>query len=252
MGTSSSAKGPGNRSPLVPPWADSEPGKPLPPAEGQRFRGFRTELGRVASGAGGSMAKALGKYARDASGGSDYGPRRFGPSYIAGADLVGLIGALGEGGSGEAIAGKDLSQLAGQPLDVAAQEIANALAPENADGDQVRAAIQESISEVLGDQETFDPTTIGRDQIAALLVEFFARILFQEISVAAGEAWKRAPNVQRCTATENELFELVRAAMDKHLSPRLVGDLPSLTRAQIQTLEQAALRDIWRAWESDE
>ena len=31
MGTSASSKGPGSGSPLVPPWADSSPDKPIPP-----------------------------------------------------------------------------------------------------------------------------------------------------------------------------------------------------------------------------
>ncbi len=48
MGTSASSKGPRSTSPLVPAWADADPEAPLPPPEGQRFRAFRTEFGRVA------------------------------------------------------------------------------------------------------------------------------------------------------------------------------------------------------------
>lgn len=126
------------------------------------------------------------------------------------------------------------------------------MAPEGADRDQVRAAIQEAMAEVLGEDGLFDPGAITTDQATALMIEFFALILFQEISAAAGEAWKRAPNVQRSTATENELLELVRAAMDTHLGPRLAIGLSTLTREQIRILEKEALRDIWRAWESGE
>lgn len=247
MGTSSSHKGPSNRSPLVPPWADSDPGKPLPPPpEGQRFKGFRTEFGKAVAG-GGSLAAALKKYSGDATQGPEVGPRRFGPAYTAGADLA------------QALAGEptpegsklDLASLAGQPLDRAAQAIAEALAPENADADQIRAAIQDALPEILGTEGVFDPDAIGPDQIAALLVEFFARILFQEISAVAGDAWKKAPSVQRCTAAENDLLEIVRAAMDKHLSPRLSGDFRTLTRDELQQLEKAAIEDIWRAWSSE-
>lgn len=245
MGTSASAKGPNSRSPLVPPWADATPYAPVPKPEGQRFRGFRTEFGKVAGGSGGSMAKALQKYASAATGGSEVGPRRFGPAYGSGADLVqALSGAEIQTPSGPF----NLAALAGQPMDQAAQAIAEALAPQNADADQVRSAIQESLAEVLGEDGGFDPSAIGTDQIVAVLVEFFARILFQEISAAAGEAWNKAPSVERSTATENELLEVVRAAMDAHLSPRLSGDLTSLDRAQIAAIEQAALADIWQAW----
>lgn len=251
MGTSTSAKGPGSRSPLVPPHADADPGQPLPEPEGQRFRGFRTEFGHVAAGTGGSLAKALHKYARDATGGSSVGPRRFGPAYTAGAGFADLLGELGAGGTGEAATGVDLSGLAGQPLDVAAQEIAAALAPDNADADQVAAAIQEAMAEVLVDQQTFDPAAITSDQIVALLVEFFSQIVFQEISQVAGEAWTKSPNVLRTTATEGELLELVRAAIDKHLSPRLAQGVAGLSKAEIAALERDALTDVWAEWEAE-
>jgi hypothetical protein len=247
MGTSSSHRGPSNRSPLVPPWADANPDKPLPPApEGPRFKEFRTEFGKaVATGA--SLASALKKYSGEATGGPEVGPRRFGPAYTAGAGLAqALAGEPAPEGSK-----LDLASLAGQPLDRAAQAIAEALAPENADADKIRAAIQDALPEVLGTEGVFDPDAIGPDQIAALLVEFFARILFQEISAVAGDAWKKAPSVQRSTAAENELLEIVRAAMDKHLSPRLSGDFKTLTRDELQRLEQAALEDIWRAWRDE-
>lgn len=250
MGTSASAKGPNSRSPLVPPWADADPAQPVPAPEGQRFRGFRTEFGRAAAGTG-SLAKALQKYAKDATGGSSVGPRRFGPAYISGAKLAGLINELNAGGTGEVSAGIDLSGLTGQPLDVAAQTIASALAPDNADADQVAAAIQEAMAEVLVEQDVFDPAAISQDQIVALLVEYFARIIFQEISGVAGEAWARSPNVERTTATEGELLELVRSAVDKHMSPRLATGLADLTRDQITALERAALADVWREWEEE-
>lgn len=249
MGTSSSAKGPNNRSPLVPPWADATPDAPMPEPEGHRFRGFRTEFGKVAAGSGGSMSRALKKYASAATGGSAVGPRRFGPAYSAGA---GLIQALSGGQVQTPTGSFDLAALAGLPMDEAAQAIAEALAPQNADADQVRSAMQEALAEVLGEDGGFDPTSIGRDQIVAVLVEFFARILFQEISAAAGEAWKKAPSVERSTTTENELLEVVRAAMDVHLSPRLSGDLGTLSRDQIAKIEQAALVDIWQSWSDAE
>lgn len=249
MGTSASAKGPNSRSPLVPPWADATPGAPVPQPAGQRFRGFRTEFGKVASGSGGSMAKALQKYASAATGGSAVGPRRFGPAYAAGADLAQAL----SGGEIQTASGTfNLSALAGMPVDEAAQAIAEALAPENADVDQVRAAMQEALAEVLGEDGVFDPAAIEPDQIVTVLVEFFSQILFQEISAAAGEAWKKAPSVERSTATENELLEVVRAAMDAHLSPRLTGDLGTLTRDQIAKIEQSALADIWQVWSDTE
>jgi hypothetical protein len=253
MGTSASNKGPNSNSPLVPPWADATPGVPLPAPEGQRFRGFRTEFGHAFAGDGvGSLRAAVGKYAREASGGSAVGPRRFGPTYTAGADLVGVIGEMRGGGTGEIAIGIDLSRLIGQPLDYAAQEVARALAPENADADQITAAIQEAMAEALPGVEIFDPPAISLDQIVQLLVEFFSRILFQEITNAAGDAWNRSPGAERTTRAEADLLELVRAVVDKHLSPRFAAGFSTLSRAQIVALERAAIAEVWREWESYE
>ena len=251
MGTSSSSKGPKSNSPLVPEWADVTPNVPLPQPEGQRFRGFRTEFGRAAAGAGtASLRSAVGKYAREATGGASIGPRRFGPAYDAGANFVRALADLQSGGTGAAATGADLSHLAGESLDYAAQEIARALAPDNADADQIAAAIQEAMAAVLPDEEVFDPNAITPDQIVQMLVEFFSQILFQEICNTAGDAWNRAPGPAETTKLEGDLLELVRAVVDKHLSPRFAAGLGNLSRQQIVALERAAVAEVWREWES--
>jgi hypothetical protein len=251
MGTSASSKGPKSTSPLVPPWADDEPAKPLPAPDGQRFRGFRTEFGRAAAGAGvQALRSALGKYARDATGGSSYGPRRFGPAYSSGAALAETLSDLASGGTGQTATGVDLSGLAGQPIDVAAQEIARALAPENADADRVTAAIQEALAEALPEAEVFDPATLTSDQLVQILVEFFSRILFQEITNTAGDAWNKAPDARHTTQTETDLLELIRVVVDKHFSPRLAAGLGKATRAEFARLERAAMDEVWREWET--
>ena len=253
MGTSGSSRGPRSSSPLVPPWADASPSAPLPPPEGQRFRGFRTEFGKAAgSGDGASLRSALGRYARDSTGGSSIGPRRFGPAYGAGADLGRTLGDLQAGGTGQDGAGVDLSRLIGQPLDYAAQEIARTLAPDNADADNVAAAIQEAIAEALPGMTVFDPTAISPDQLVQVMVEFFARILFQEITNTAGDAWNKAPSAEAATQMEASLLELVKVAVDRHLAPRLAMGLGGIPKAELEALQRAAITDVWRDWEAFE
>lgn len=252
MGTSASGKGRNSRSPLVPDYADADPGKPVPQPEGRRFQGFRTEFGRAIAGTGGSFLSALGKYARSATGGPDVGPRRFGPAYTAGGALFGLISDLQSGGTGQASVGLDLSRLVGQPLDLAAEEIAQALAPANADQDVIRIAIQEAIAETLPDAETFDPASLSPDTIIALLVEFFTRLLFQEITNDAAEAWNKTEHAARTVEAENELMDLIHATVDRHLSPALAGGLSTMTREELEALERKAMEDIWREWSSRE
>lgn len=253
MGTSSSSKGRGSKSPLVPAHADSNPGAPLPAPEGQRFRGFRTEFGRAVAGAGGgTFASALGKYARDATGGSSVGPRRFGTAYTAGGSLFGALSDLQQGGTGEQSAGVDLSALVGRPLSEAIEAIAQALAPANADADLIRTAIQEALAEALPEMASFEPANLDADALIAVLVEFFAQVLFLDIVSDAGEAWQKAADGDRTIEAESELFDIVHTAVDKHLSPALAAGIGDMSRAQVEAIEQQAIRDIWAEWESNE
>lgn len=251
MGTSSSSRGPSGQSPLVPSWADADPGAPLPEPEGQRFRTFRTEFGRYASGEGsGSLRTALGHYARTATGGQGVGPRRFGSAYQAGGGLFGALSDLAAGGNAAAFAGIDLAGLAGRTLSFAVQEIARALAPENGDADRIQVAIQEAVAEVLPDVAIFDPAILTADNIIAIMVEFLTRILFQQVVEDAGSAWNKAPSNARTKDAEDELFDLIRIAIDRHLGPRLAATGSQLPRAEVERLQRSAMDDVWRDWEN--
>lgn len=250
MGTSSSSKGRGNSTPMVPAWADATPGAPLPQPEGQPFRTFRTEFGRWAGGGDGSLRSALGHYARTSTGGSGVGPRRFGPAYGAGGGLFGLLGEMQGGGTGAGATGVDLSGLVGRPIDEAAQRIAQVLAPPNADADRVASAIQEAIAEALPDVSIFDPAAMSADQVAAVLVEFLSRILFQQVVEDAASAWNKAPDATRTVTAEAELLDLIKTAVDKHLSPKLAGGVGTLAKAEVERLQRQAMEEVWREWEA--
>lgn len=253
MGTSSSSKGRGNQSPLVPDHADANPDQPLPKPEGQRFRGFRTAFGRaVATGGRSGFTSALGKYARDATGGASIGPRRFGTAYAVGGTLIGLVNELRQGGTGEASVGIDLSSLVGRPLGEAVEAIAQTLAPENADRDLIRIAVQEALVEVFPELDAFEPAALTPDDLITVLVEYFSRLLFLEIVNDAGNAWNKAPDEQRTVEAENQLFDIIRASVDNHLSPALAGEVQNLTRVQIEALERRAIDDVWSEWEGYE
>jgi hypothetical protein len=216
---------------------------------GQRFRSFRTEFGKaVAGGAGGDFVKALGRYARTATGGVDYGPRRFGTAYSAGGSLVDVINELGAGGTGEQSAGIDLSGLVGQPIAIAAEQIANVLSPDNADKDLIRISIQEAIAIALPDVEFFDPKALTPDDVISLLVEFYTQVLFREIAGEAGDAWDKSDSPQRTIEAEAELMDLIHTAVDRHLSPTLANGLGGLSNVQLKDLQQRAVADIWSEW----
>lgn len=250
MGTSSSSNGPGPRSPLVPPWADDQPDQPLPEPVGQRFRGFRQNFGQfVEAGGVDRLRSSLRRYASSATGGSGVGPRRFGPAYAAGGSLFGLLGELQAGGDGTETTGVDFSALTGQSIERAAEAIALALAPVNADADRISIAIQEALAEALPDAEVFDPAALTPDQVILILVEFLSRVLFQQVMEDAASAWNKSPNADRTVAAEAELFDVIHTCIDRHLGPRIAGGVGRLGRNEVEALQRAALVDVWREWE---
>lgn len=258
MGTSSSSRGSPSASPLVPPWADADGSAatvqaalpiPLPAPAEQRFKTFRTEFGRFAGGGDGTiLRKAIGHFARTATGGSAVGPRRHGPAYTAGAGLWGVFNDLRSGALSDQ-QGFDGRDLIGRDMNFCAQEIARALSPENADADRIMVAIQEAISVTFIEMETLDPSAITEDDITTLLVEFLTRCVFQHITEEAGNAWNKAPSAARTIEAETALFSLVKVAVDKHLGPKLAVKGNKLSRSDIPAIERAALVDIWREWE---
>ncbi|MGI3899892.1 MAG: hypothetical protein ACRYGP_04955 [Janthinobacterium lividum] len=168
---------------------------------------------------------------------------------MAGSALFGLLGEMQRGGTGVDATGLDLSSLVGLSVERAGQEIARALAPDNADADRIAAAIQEALAEALPDVEAFDPAALTPDQIIVIMIEYLARILFQQVTEDAGSAWNKTPSGDRTVQVEGELFDLIRTCIDKHMSPRLVNGVGLLNRPEVERLQRAAMDDVWREWE---
>lgn len=250
MGTSASNKGPNSKSPLVPPWADCSPEKPLPEPKENRFRNFRIEFGRVVGKASGaSWDKAIKLYAAEATGGCLAGPRRFGPEYSAGARLVLLLSELAGGGTGEDATGCVLITLKDQTRDYAAQQIAQALAPSNADADLVRVAVQEALLAAIPPEAAFDPAALSTSEILDILIAFFSRALFQEVTAVAGDAWNKSKDPERTLTCEKELEDRVRKAIDKHVRGEFSGGIANLSRAELEAAMQRAIESVWLEWE---
>lgn len=176
------------------------------------------------------------------------GPRRYGPAYTAGGGLFSVLGEMQTGGSGEASTGVDLSAIVGRSVDEAAQEIARVLAPENADADQIKSAIQEALAESLPEMQVFDPAALTEDQIILITVQFLSLVLFQQVTSDAGSAWNKSDSANRTVQAEATFLDLIRTAVDKYLSPLLVGGIGKIDRTAAGTLQRKALEDVWREW----
>lgn len=249
MGTSASSRGTNSSQPLVPAWADDEPGKPLPKPEAQRFRSFRTAFGKAVAGGGDKddLRKALGHFARTATGGSAVGPRRFGNVYTAGG---GLYSALRDIADGNAVPGLDPSEFIGRSTDYFAQALGQFLAGDTADADRINAAVQEAVAAVLDLDDTFDPAVLTDDVISELLSEFLSQSVFQAIVEEAGGAWDRADDEKKTADCEQALLDLVRVVVDKSLQQRFKGGSKGFTQTEIKDFMREATTTAWSDWES--
>ena len=260
-------------SPFVPDYADDDGDEPLPEPAALRFRGFRVAFGRAVAG-GGGLEDALGKYAREATGGAAIGPRRFGPAYRAGGALFAVLDELREGGTGEAAAGLDLSALVGRPAWEACEAVALALAPRNGDADPIRISVQEALGEALAgapafdpaafdpaafdpaafdpaafDPAAFDPAALTAADLVVVQVGFFTGVLFLDIACDAGKAWNRAPDVRSTIDAEDRLREIVGGSVGRRLSPLLHGRIDRAAPAEIEALGRRAIGQVWSDWE---
>lgn len=251
MGTSSSSRGPGSNSPLVPPWADSEPNEPLPAPNGQRFREFRTQLGKFVSEGGGDterLFEALGSYARKATGGGPIAQRRFGAMAGAGGALFDAMAALRDGRDPD-LPGVDLGDLEGRTTQVAIGLIVDALVPANGDADRIRVAMTDALSEAMEGQAEFDFEHITDDVIAEMMIAYLAECIYEQIVLDSCDAFAKVKSAGQYDQADRALRELIRAAVDKHMAPLLAGCVGQMNGRTIRDVQLRAIRDIWVEWE---
>jgi hypothetical protein len=248
MGTSQSSTGPGSGSPLVPPWADDQAQTPLPPSEPARFKGFRQSLGRfVSSGDQNDLQRAIGHYARKATGGSGGAARRMGSVSKTGGSLFGaLSGIPAEFGEKNV----NLDSLFGLPCALAISAITNALTSENGDSDKIRTAMNHALVEALDGVETFDPQSITDDVIINTMICYLAESVFLQIVSDGGKAWNKAETSAQAMRAETELRELIKVVVDKKMAPKLAGSIRSFSCEQMIQVERQTVIDVWQEWET--
>lgn len=247
MGTSQSSAGPGGSSPLVPPWADDQPQQPQTMPQPARFMAFRQSLGRFVSGGDrNDLNNAVGHYARKASGGSSSAARRMGSVTQAGAGLFGVLAGVPIGPGNVSV---DLGSLTGLPCEVAISTITEALATKDGDSDKIRAAMNHALVEALDGVETFDPQCITDDVIVDTMIVYLAESIFLQMVMDSDKAWNKADTPAQAMFAETELRELIKVVVDKHMAPKLSGNVRTFTRQQITLIERQSIIDVWKEWE---
>lgn len=255
MGTSANSKGSSNRSPLVPAHADSDPGKPIPPRPENGLSNFRRSLtGFMKSGGQELRDRSLGRYARGAVGGSSVGVRRYGAVAGSGSVAIGALSELAAGGTGEAASGRDLSDAIGAPVETAAQIIAEAVAPENSEGDGVRILIEMAICEVLQNEDTLELAMITPDFLDAVLFEYTVEAIMQDMLAREGSpSLDAAESAEIQLARESELRQAVESVVDSRLAANQAGrDLGTMSQADRRQLQLDCIQSVLEVWEAYE
>lgn len=247
MGTSQSSIGPGGNSPLVPTWADDQPQQAPHTPQPARFKQFRQGLGRfVSSGDRNDLRSAVGHYARSASGGSGNAARRLGSVTRAGAGLFGVLAGV-PGQAGEA--NVDLDGLVGLSCDAAISVITQALTTDDGDSEKIRAAMNRALVEALDGVETFDPQSITDDVIVDTMIGYLSESIFLQMVMESDKAWNKADTPAQAVRAETELRELIKVVVDRHMAPKLNGNVRALSRQQMLQIERNAIIDSWKEWE---
>ncbi|MDM1021869.1 hypothetical protein QSV37_16445 [Acinetobacter sp. VNK23] len=248
MGTSTSSKGPGSKSPLVPSWADNDGQGPGNNQLEQRFRGFRAALGQAASTGGGNtdtLKKALGHYAKSATGGKSNGARRFSSMISGGGTLFDTLRSLQSGTDTNSL---NISDLQGQPVDVVIDKIIESIIDVNGDSERIRAAMNEALAEALDGLSTFDFSKITDDIIVDMMINYLTQCIFEQIILDSKTAFDKADTPEKVEMVESSLLELIKTSVDLNFGSHL-ENISTLTKQDIETIQKNAIQDIWGEWE---
>ena len=245
MGTSTSSKGANGKSPLVPSWAN-EDNQPIPNID-RNLKGFRGELGKAAGNKSSNhLKKAIGQYAKRATGGRNVGPKRYQKIIKAGG---GLFNVLKNIQSGNDYLGLKLSDLNGQPIDIVIDKIIETILEVGGDSERIRASLNQSLSKCLDGVQEFDASQITDDLIIDLMLNYATEFLFEEIMLDSRTAFDKADTPEKFLELENDLHALIESCVDKHMCEKLKESKDTLTRNDIETIQKTALEEIWTEWE---
>ncbi|ASW83163.1 hypothetical protein EAY27_03065 [Vibrio anguillarum] len=282
MGTSASSTGPNNQSPLIPSWAEQSPSVTVEPAQGSegenetnqggketdnekvqheigkpigtanftnRFAGARREFGKYAKTGGSSsdLRRALKSYSKKGSGGGKTTSRRLASGITAGTGLLGVMR-----GDTVTVNNQNLSlrDLKGLSTDQAIDRIASHLAPDNADSDSVRIALDYALEEALPDTEDFDPNSFTEEVIQQAIGCYLTDLIFQDVVEGMGRAWFHVEPASKHHSMEVELRELIKVIAQEQLDKVTNGNPSNITRDNITKIQADAIAMTVEEWES--
>ena len=137
MGTSTSSKGPNGKTPLVPSWANEGGGSIACGIDNTlgEFRGYLGKAANKPSGPSGTnLRKAIGHYAKNATGGKKVGPQRYQKLIATGGGLFDLFQNIQAGND---YLNLKISDLNGKPIDIVIDQIIENLLVIDGDSERI-------------------------------------------------------------------------------------------------------------------
>jgi hypothetical protein len=224
---------------------------PGPNPDPQRFRGFRTTLGKfVVNGDPDTGRRALGRFVSSGLGGSAVGVRRFAPALAAAGRLSELVADLAQGGNGENVIGFDVSTLRGEEVGIAIEKIVEALCPPGTiDDEATRIALDEALSSVLSDQPEFDPNAMTLEMLDELLLKYFEEQIYLRVIAESADAFDKSTDPVLLMEREVQLRELIQVIVDTKGRPLLAAAAKNFQKGTYESLVRALFTVVLSAFE---
>lgn len=288
MGTSASTNGPNNQSPLIPPWAEQGDTLTIEPSSGtdgdtdqsdadgsendsneidnaqvqseipgpahitaqpNRFASARLAFGKYAQSGGttSNLRKSLKSYAKKSSGGGKGTSRRLASGITAGTGLFGIM-------RGDSVTVNyqklSLGDLKGLTTDQAIDKIASHLAPDNADADAIRIALDYALEEALPDTDDFEPESFTDEVIQETISCYLTDLIFQDVVTGMGRAWFHVEPPSKHHRMEEELRELIKVIAQEQIEIVTNGNPSHITRDNIIKIQIDAITMTVDEWEN--
>jgi hypothetical protein len=266
MGTSSSFRGAGPKTPLIPSWLDEpqtapvllpveapqqppqSPPPPLPPIEpppqGDRFRGARANFTRyINSGDSSTLRHAVSSYVRTGTGGSRGAAGRMGSAKSTAGRIYGFYQSAQAKGTAETLRELGLGDLVGKPATDALTRLTDWVCPPGGPLDQAiaRDAFTEAVVDLAVEGVT-DIAALTADQWQALFLDFIARSIEARIVNDVGTKSVTMPaDVNAALQVERNLHQLVEGCV----ADAFAGTLANGGVLQDKQI-QASMDDIYR------
>ncbi|MFY2993939.1 MULTISPECIES: hypothetical protein [Alcaligenaceae] len=143
----------------------------------------------------------------------------------------------------------NLQQLVGRSTREVIDALVDWLVPENGDADRIRTALNDALSECLDGEDEFDFSNLTDDALINTMITYVSNCVFEQIMLDSNRAFAKAETPEQAETAEHALSELVTVVTEKHMAPLIEGEIRTMSNADMQAAQIAAIKEVWREWE---